>query len=134
MENKIVFEDKNLRMEYVANGNYIHETWWGTTVPDVFNRLLDIIIQELENTKATGIILDAREHKGLGPASQERAAKKIGEYAAKVGRFRQAIIVPKDVFSKFSVENFSKKLEKEVVVTRYFEDVDSAQKWLQEEE
>lgn len=134
MENKIVFEDKNLRMEYVKKGNYIHETWWGTTVPDVFNRLLDIIIQELENTKATGIILDAREHKGLGPASQELAAKKIGEYAAKVGRFRQAIIVPKDVFSKFSVENFSKKLEKEIVVTQYFEDIDSAQKWLQAEE
>ena len=32
---RIVYEDKNLRLEYVNDGNYIHETWWGITTNEV---------------------------------------------------------------------------------------------------
>ncbi len=133
MENEIVFEHKNLKIEYCPKGNYIHETWWGATPGDSFNELLEKIIEILIDKKAEGLILDAREHKGLGPKSQELAAEKIGGYAKQYRHLKQAIIVPEDVFSKFSVENFTKLLgDSNPVITQYFDNVEDAKKWLEE--
>jgi hypothetical protein len=88
----------------------------------------------LNKANADGLILDAREHKGLGPEAQEVAAKAIGGYAKKHGKFKEAIIVPKDVFSKFSVENYAKKVAvANPITTRFFDNVEAAEAWLREE-
>lgn len=132
MKNEVLFEDKNVRLEFAEKGKYLHETWWGITPGDVFIKLLDIIINLLNKKNCDGILLDAREHKGLGPESQDLAAKRIGEYAKKHGSIKQAIIVPADVFSKFSVDNYTKKLgSSNPVETRYFDNVEKAQFWLE---
>lgn len=132
MEKKILYEDKNLRLEHIQDGNYIHETWWGITSKEVFAELLEKIIQFMKETKSTGLLLDTREHKGLGPESQQLAAKKIGELAKSIGGFREAIIVPKDVFSQFSVQNYSKKMEDQEypVETIFFDNLEKAEDWL----
>ena len=133
MEKELLFEDGNLRLEYVADGNYIHETWWGFTSDTVFGKLLNTIMEFLEQKSVDGIILDAREHKGLSPASQDLAAKKIGLYAKKHGILKQAIIIPKDIFSKFSVDNYSKKFDSnDPAPIKYFDSIESAQNWLKE--
>lgn len=133
MANAVIYEDKHLRMEFVEKGTFIHETWWGMTPGKVFESLLEEIIQALIDNRAKGILLDAREHKGLGPDSQELAAKRIGEYAQKYRPIKQAIVVPKDVFSKFSVDSYTKKLGKDnPIVTRYFDSVNNAVEWLEE--
>jgi hypothetical protein len=130
---RIVYEDKNLRLEYVNEGNYIHETWWGITTNEVFYKLLNTIVDELNKADADGLILDAREHKGLGPEAQEVAAKTIGNYAKKHGKFKEAIIVPKDVFSRFSVENYAKKVKVDTPVdTRFFDNLEAAEAWHRE--
>ncbi len=132
---RIVYEDKNLRLSYISEGNYIHETWWGITTTETFCKLLDIIVDLLEKTNSDGLILDTREHKGLGPEAQEIAAKAIGGYAKKRGKFKEAIIVPKDVFSKFSVENYAKKVAvANPITTRFFDSVEAAEAWQREKQ
>lgn len=132
MEREIVYEDSNLRLEFVEEGRYLHETWWGRTPGETFARLLSIIVEKLNEHNADGLLLDAREHKGLGPDSQKLAAEAIGNYARNHGKLKEAIIVPKDVFSQFSVENYSKKLKEgeNPVDTRFFDSVDTAEEWL----
>ncbi len=132
MERKTVYEDPNLRLEFVENGKYLHETWWGRTPGEVFARLLNIIAGQLRENNADGLLLDAREHKGLGPDSQKLAAETIGKYAVEHGGLKEAIIVPEDVFSQFSVENYSKKMKEEEspVNTKFFDSVESAEEWL----
>jgi hypothetical protein len=127
-----VYEDPNLRLEFVEDGRYLHETWWGRTPGETFARLLGIIVEKLNDFEADGLLLDAREHKGLGPDSQKLAAETIGDYAREHGKLKEAIIVPKDVFSQFSVENYSKKLEEKEtpVETRFFDSVETAEEWL----
>ncbi len=134
MERKVLYEDQNLKLEYVSEGNYIHETWWGITSKEVFEGLLYRIIEFIQETKATGLLLDAREHKGLGPESQKLAAKEVGNLAKKIGGLREAIVVPKDVFSNFSVKNYADNLKKEVnsVETVFFDRLDKAEDWLKE--
>lgn len=133
MEKEVLYKDENLLLEYVVEGNYIHETWWGLTPSSVFLKLLDIIIKALEEKQADGLILDAREHYGLMPKDQDLAAKRHDKYAKKHGLLRQAIIVPQDVYSKFSVHRYSEKFEGQShSEIKFFKDVPSAEKWLQE--
>jgi hypothetical protein len=133
MEREELYKDKNLLLEYIKNGNFLHETWWGVTPSEIFLKYLDIILSALEDKKANGLILDAREHKGLAPKDQEIAAKRHSEYAQKYGGLKQAIIIPKYVVSKFSVENYNRKLDKESQKgIKYFNDIPSAEQWLRE--
>ncbi len=131
MERKVLYEDKHLKLEYVSDGNYLHETWWGRTPGESFIILLNIIVKALNEHNADGLLLDARGHKGLGPDSQKLAAKNIGEYAKKHGKLKEAIIVPEDVFSKFSVESYSKEVtQANPVESRFFDNIESAEEWL----
>jgi hypothetical protein len=132
MEKKVLYEDKNLKLEYVKEGNYIHETWWGITPKPVFSKLLYTIIDLIKKTRSKGIIIDAREHKGLGPDSQKLAVKEIGELAKTIGGLREAIIVPEDVFSDFSVKNYSKKMEEYEypVESKFFASLEDAEAWM----
>ncbi len=133
MERETLLEHENLQIDYFPKGNYILETWWGSTIGNTFPELLDKIVGILLDRKIDGLILDAREHKGLSPASQELAAKRIGETAQELGRMRQAIVVPDDVFSKFSVDSFKKKLDDDQkVITQYFDAVDKAKEWMEQ--
>lgn len=133
MERKTVYEDANFKLEFIEKGKYLHETWWGRTPGAVFAKLLGIIVDKLNEHNADGLLLDAREHKGLGPDSQKLAAESIGKYAKEHGKLKEAIIVPEDVFSEFSVKNYSKKLKEDEnpVDTRFFDSLESAEKWLQ---
>ena len=62
MEKEVVMDHKNVKITYSKKGNYIHETWWGMTPGPLFEEILDGIINILEDKRAHGIILDAREH------------------------------------------------------------------------
>jgi len=130
-DEKVLYEDKNLILKYVKDGNYVHETWYGYTPKDVFSELLYELIKQIKQTNSTGILLDAREHKGLGPDSQQLAATEIGNLAKEIGGIREAIVVPGDVFSKFSVENYTKKKDdSKAVETEFFDDLKKAEDWL----
>jgi|WetSurSiteA1Bulk_404760.scaffolds.fasta_scaffold03534_2 hypothetical protein len=131
MDRITLYEDKNLKLDYVSEGNYLHETWWGITLKDTFEKLMNVIAKSLNEHNADGVLLDTREHKGLGPEAQEYAARTIGEYAKKHGKFKEAIVMPKDVFSAFSVENYSKKVSKDnPVEVKFFGSIDKAVEWL----
>lgn len=132
MKNKVLYQDQNLKLEYVDNGKYLHETWRGITPGEVFLNLLNIIIKYLYKKKCDGLLLDARQHKGLSPQSQELAARLHKEYAHEHGSLKQAIVVPDDIFSKFSVDNYSKQFKEDhLVEIRYFNNLDSAKEWLE---
>lgn len=126
-----VYEDKNLTLEFVEDGMYLHETWMGVTDYEVFARLMGIVVKALQDHNASGVLLDARDHKGIGPESQKFAAKSIGDYAKRHGKFKEAILKVKDVFSQFSVENYSRQVAKDgPVQVKFFDSIESAEEWL----
>ena len=131
MKAEVIYEDKYLRLEYVKEGNYIHETWWGITTPLTFKRLLGILLSEMERLDVDGLLLDAREHKGLSLESQKLGVSIIGKYARKKGRFKEAIMIPEDLSSQYSVENYSVHVSQESPIEqKFFENIDAAAEWL----
>lgn len=132
MPKEVIHKDDNLLLEYVAKGNYLHETWWGITPSFKFTKLLDIIINTLEEKQADGLLLDATKHLGLKQEDRDLAAQKHEDYAVKHGKLKQAIIVPKEDFSAYSVKSYSDKFDiKSISEIRFFKDIPSAEEWLQ---
>jgi len=131
---EIMLDHKFLKLEYYPEGNYLVELWNGFTTDQQFAELLDKIITACEARNIRGIVIDARDHKGLSPGAQKLAADVMERYAKKAGHLYQAIMVPKDIFSKLSVNNYSKQMDKNqgLVDTRFFDDLKEAQNWLKE--
>ena len=131
MTQEIIFQDKHLLLTYIPDGKYIHETWWGLTPSFKFLKYLDIIINTLEEKQADGLLLDAREHLGLTQKDRDIAAEKHFNYALEHGKLYQAIMVPKDMFSEHSVKSYGQQFEnKNNCVTKFFIDIEAAEKWL----
>lgn len=133
MEPEVIFEHPKLILTYYPKESSILETWKGYTDFALFSELLSHVIQFMIEKKAKNLILDTREHRGLSPEGQQHGVIVCSEHAKKYGQMKHAIIVPDDVFSKFSVDNFTRKLDKsELVVNRYFKEVKDALAWMME--
>jgi hypothetical protein len=97
-----------------------------------FFKLANVIKENLYKIKPKGLLLDAREHKGLSPEAQKYAVSIIGEYTKLHGKIKEAILMSPDVFSQFSAENYSKKLEEKEtpIETKFFDNLKMAEDWL----
>ena len=134
MEREVVFEEKNLRLEYSENGNYLCLIWGLHTPEPYFKSKIDEIMKISEERNVSGFYVDTVNNKGISPGSQEYAARKVEEYANKRELFKQAFVVPPDIFSKFSVESYSKKVQDYSgnVVLQFFDSETAACAWLEE--
>ena len=133
MHREQIYKDDNLLLEYISEGNYIHETWWGLTPSHKFLKLLDVIIQTLEKKQADGLLLDARDHLGITQKDRDLAAKRHTEYALNHGKLKQAIIMPKDFFSAHSVKSYAERFEDtQPSIIMYFSEISAAENWLKD--
>lgn len=134
MTNEVLLEDQNLRIELAENGKYLLLLWGVSTPADYFQDRFSRIIEICKERNIAGLYIDTVKNKGISPDSQEFAARKLEEYAKTRDSFRQAMLVPPDIFSKFSVDNYSKKVTEYAsnVDTKFFEDDRAALDWIKE--
>lgn len=131
MKSEVIFTHERLTLTYYPEASAILETWEGFTSFELFASLLEEVLKLMLLKGAKNLILDTRLHRGLSPQGQEHGVKRCTLHAKEHGQMLHAIIVPEDVFSKFSVENFVKKLDKsQLVVNAYFKDVEDALQWI----
>lgn len=130
MENEILYSDNNLLVEYSPQHGYMLEIWSGITPSSTYSTLTDIVIGFLQRKNVKNLIIDPMQHKGFGPDSQIYRAQRVNEYARVYGRLQQAIITPLDVFSRFSVDSYSKLfLKTDPVESKFFSRVEEAIEW-----
>ncbi|MBN1142924.1 MAG: hypothetical protein JXA72_00810 [Bacteroidales bacterium] len=131
MKSEIILEHDSLTLTYYPEASCILETWKGFTSFELFSSLLEEVLKLMVQKGAKNLILDTRMHRGLSPQGQEHGVNRCTQHAKQHGQMLHAIIVPEDVFSKFSVENFVKKLDKsQLVVNAYFREVEDALNWI----
>lgn len=131
MKSETILEHASLTLTYYPEASCILETWKGFTSFELFSSLLEEVLKLMVQKGAKNLILDTRLHRGLSPQGQEHGVNRCTQHAKQYGQMLHAIIVPEDVFSKFSVENFVKKLDKsQLVVNAYFKEVEDALKWI----
>jgi hypothetical protein len=127
-----LYEDKNLTLELINKGKYIIEVWRGYTTNNDFMKYLDLIADVLKGTRAQGLLVDIREHKGLSLESQELAKEVVLKHARVHGKIKIATVTSENVFSKLSVENFNDAIDAIMLIeNRYFSTVEDARGWLE---
>ncbi len=134
MEPEVIYTHPNLTLTHYPKGNYIYEEWHGYTSRELFNELLTVILNSLIEKKSHKLILDVRDHPGLGPDGQKDASIRCSDWAKKYGQLWHANVLPQDIFSKFSVKNFEKNMDSTApVINKYFDSPDEAMAWAEQE-
>ncbi len=131
---EVLIENENLTLEYHHEGRYIIETWRGFTSDSTFAQLVDKIYEYSEQKGIKGKIIDVSAHKGLSPVAQKYAAEKLEKFTKDFWDIKEAIIVPTDVFSKFSVDSYVKELNEKTqkVSVKYFDRLSEAKAWMED--
>ncbi len=119
-------------MEYSEEGQYLVHTWQGFTPYETFCTLIDKAIDFLKEKKAKGFIIDSRKHRGIGKALQEYAAQKTFQFEQENYPIKQALVIPENVFSRLSVENYSQKIKDKLNASEiaYFDKLEDAEAWM----
>lgn len=134
MSKECLFENEHLRIEYSKKGNFLVAVYKGYFSFENFRKLIDTRNKFLKEKNATGMILDTRMHKGAGAPSIEYAAKVMEEFVKENYPVRQAVILPVDIFSRLSVESYSKMLDGRVkgLEIKFFDKMTDAENWMME--
>ena len=111
---------------------HLRTTWTGYTAKDSFLKGIDLILACVRQHKIKHILNDIRQHQVIGVDAQTEAAEKVKQFIIANGIFKQAMLIPHDVFLKFGSKNFDKKVQDSVKdeVNRFFDNEDDAMVWL----
>lgn len=131
-----LYKDEYLVIEYSEEGQYLVHTWQGFTSYETFCTLIDKAINFMKEKKAKGFIIDSREHRGIGTALQEYAAQKTTQFEQENYPIKQALVIPENIFSRLSVENYSQKVRDKLDTSEiaYFDNLEDAEAWMMQNE
>lgn len=108
----------------------IHDIWTGPfETQENFRKGLELIVEELEKNKVTKWLADLREMKGSWDFNRSWMVNVLMPKAKTAGLKNEAIVIPKEMFSKLSTVETISMLEGYTI--RQFDDIELARKWLQ---
>jgi hypothetical protein len=97
---------------------------------DNFKAVLSYVATEIENRKAVKWLADLRNMEGSFDSSSEWIQKEIMPRVLKAGLMLEAVVLPKNIFSKLSVRDTVIKINK--FELQQFDDIQKAENWLKE--
>lgn len=132
MNTEVLHQDKHLNIEYIPSQHALIMIWEGYTNDDIYREAIDRIIDFMEKYDITKTLHDVSKHKGISPEAQEYATKRSLEFSQKNWNVKRALVLSKDIFAKFSTENFVKTVTEkgENQHREFFESLEDAKKWL----
>lgn len=131
-----LYQDNHLIVKHVKENDALLMTWHGYTNDETYFRLIDLVNKLMAEHKIKRTLHDVREHKGITPKSQDYAAERSLEFGKKHWRIEKRAMVIKpnhDIFNKYGVERFVKKVEDvnyEEQRREFFNNLKEAKAWL----
>jgi hypothetical protein len=118
---------------YNSDLNIVQTHWKGFfTRGDIFRGILEKSLTLIQEKKSSALIADAREMKVITLEDQEWVCNNWYPRAIKAGFRKQALIITKDTFNEYSINNIIKNTDLSLVQTRYFTKFEVAAKWVQQ--
>ena len=131
----LLYEHKNLKIEEDTSFQGLLLTWNGFTNDEEFKVCIDKSLEYIGEYAATRLIHDMTNSQGISPKSQEYASTQSKKITEKLGQIKRALIMPKDVFAKFSVNNVNQRtIVEDGQIRRNFQSYEEARDWLLSEE
>ena len=130
-----LYQNNNLLIEQDTAFDGLLITWSGFTNDEEFRHCIDHAMSYLISHKSQRLIHDMSAFQGISLVAQEYASMRSKEITQQIGQIKRALIVPKDVFAKFSMNNVNQQTVKEDgQVRRSFANYTDACTWLNEPE
>lgn len=132
----LLLDEQNLTVELLKEDNALLMTWNGYTSDDHYKRLLDEVYELMKKHEIKKTLHDVSKHKGITPTSQDYAAEQSLEFSQKHWDIERRAMVfgpNQDVFSKFGIQRFVKKVEDanyQKQHREFFDNLDDAKSWL----
>jgi hypothetical protein len=118
-------------VSYDEQKNCIKDVWEGSFGnSDNFKTVLTYVASQIEEKKITKWLADLRKMEGSFDSSSEWIQKEIMPKVLKAGLISEAVVLPKNIFSKLSARDTIIKVNK--FELQQFEDIEKAEKWIHE--
>lgn len=125
----IVYKNDNVELTYDKSKQRLIQKWQGFASSESFRKGIDETVKFSQNNTVTTILSDALKQDVVKPEDANYAASVMPKLAAS-GMKSMAFVVPESVFTKLSLQRFSKSSKG--ANTRYFSNKIDAEKWLNE--
>lgn len=128
-----VINEKHLVLEYDENINCIIQTWVGFCNSEKFRDGVRKTNELFKKKKpATKFLVDGSNAAIVKQEDTEWAAKTAIPIAIENGLKFYAFVLPKNVFSQLSLQQFKQGLNQPSLQVQLFDDIEKAKKWMSE--
>lgn len=126
---KTLFDHEKASLFYNEETNAIVLIWKGVHSDEIYKLMFTKGLAHLQELNATCWLSDIRKEGIVSPANSKWLQEEILPKAVAQGLKKVAIVMDKDAFKKFYVDNIKKEASKTSLM-HYFGAVDDANKWL----
>ncbi len=127
----ILFEEPHLKIEFKnVPCRHLVTTWGRHMKGQQYRDGINTILKCCRENEIRKVLSDIRHQEGVDVEDENYAADQFRLYVDKHGFFFQALILPGDVFVKFSAANFDRKVDDRYNVNQYFSSDKDAINWL----
>ena len=115
---------------YNAADNYVHTQWFGFVPSDKAIEAVESTIKLLKDSGCKKLLSDNSKIKGAWGETNEWLEQNWYREATALGLQKHATILPADIFSQSSHEQFEKSQSGHSIQMKNFKDIETAKKWL----
>lgn len=116
-------------ISYEEDINAVHVVWKKIPSNDMYKDIFTTALNTIIDKKANKWISDIRKQGVVGPSNAKWLKEEILPKAIQAGLNKIAIVVEKDVFKKFYIDNV-KTIMSATAEMQYFDSEEEARKWL----
>jgi hypothetical protein len=121
-----IFTHENAVLTYNSETFELLQSWKGYVPTELFRQVIDATVAQVRQHKVLFLISDTSEQKVVSSSDAEYAASVMSGMIDN-GLKAMAFVIPKNVFTKFSLKKFSDAGHQDVVA--YFDSLSDARKW-----
>jgi hypothetical protein len=127
----VYFENTHATIRWDEEDRIASIEWHGFADGEDYRRLLNMLLELLEQKSASRILADSRKAKVVTPADQEWVSSTWSPRANKAGLRSVALLVPESMVAKMSLERMRVRyMASTGGRVQYFTDAEDAKKWL----
>lgn len=135
MSKELLYKKPNVEIFYDTTSSSIYVYWKGFVMVEDFKKAMLKALEFYIEKKALHWIIDQTERQAVHPKVNEWVLEEFYPKLLEVARkeAKMAVIVPKDVFGRFSMKNQTESLTKkfeEMIPYQYFQSLSEVEKWL----
>lgn len=123
----IIFNRNYLTIEVDKENDCLLQSWKGFATPEQFREGILKALEIFKDHKVSRMISDTKDQAVVRKEETEFAASLVPEFV-KSGLKTFAFVVPSNVFTQFSLNNFKKQSDS-LLSIQYFDKMEDAKKW-----